>query len=63
MPLVYQYEQFNREFFLNKTSSEGKTFFTLKDSITFENISFGYNKSNLIFKNLNLRIKKNTFKI
>jgi ABC-type multidrug transport system fused ATPase/permease subunit len=59
MPLVYQYEQFNREFFLNKTSSEGKTFFTLKDSITFENISFGYNKSNLIFKNLNLRIEKN----
>ena len=59
MPYIYQYEQFNREFLLNKISSKGKIFSTLKNSIIFENVSFGYNKSDFIFKNLNLKIQRN----
>jgi ABC-type multidrug transport system fused ATPase/permease subunit len=59
MPYIYQYEQFNREFLLNKISTKGRIFLALKDFIVFENVSFGYSNSNLIFKNLNLKIYKN----
>jgi len=59
MPNIFQYEQFNKEFLLNRISSKGRIFLMLKDSIIFENVNFGYNKSNLIFKNLNLIIQKN----
>lgn len=59
MPYIYQYEQFNREFLLNKITDKGRIFLALKDSIIFENVNFGYSESNLIFNNLNLKIQKN----